>query len=304
VSGERFMTVSGRRLKLTNPDKVLYPASGFTKGEVVDYYRRVAPVLLPHLRGRPLTLKRYPNGVDAEFFYQKQAPKHRPDWVRTARVATEDRDVDFVLVNGLPTLLWLANLADLELHTALARATSPTRPTALVFDLDPGAPATIVECCQVALLLRSLGRRIGLRFFAKTSGSKGLQLYAPLNGPTGFDRTKAFAYGVARALEDSHPELVVSNMRRELRAGRVLVDWSQNAEMKTPSNVYSLRARERPTVSTPVTWAEIERAARRDDPELLVFDWAEALRRIERHGDLFAPVLTLRQRLPRGAGAA
>lgn len=299
MSGDTIIAVSGRRLKLTNPDKVLYPATGFTKGDVVDYYRRVAPVLLPHLRGRPLTLKRYPNGVDGEFFYQKQAPGHRPDWVRTARVPTEGRDIDFVLANGLPTLLWLANLADLELHTSLARAGSPDRPTALVFDLDPGAPATVVECCRVALLLRSLGRGAGLELWAKTSGSKGLQLYAPLNGRTGFDSTKRFAHEVARRLEESHPQLVVSNMRRDLRDGRVLVDWSQNAELKTTINVYSLRARERPTVSTPVTWDEVERAVKRDDPGLLVFDWADALERVERQGDLFAPVLKVRQRLPR-----
>jgi bifunctional non-homologous end joining protein LigD len=299
VSGDTAITVSGRRLKLTNTDKVLYPATGFTKGDVVEYYRRISPVLLPHLRNRPLTLKRYPNGVDGDFFYQKQAPKHRPDWVRTVSVRTEDRDIDFVLVNGLPTLLWLANLADLELHTSLARATSLERPTALVFDLDPGAPASIVECCRVALLLRELGGEVGLEFWPKTSGSKGMQLYAPLNGRAGFDRTKPFAHAVAQRLEQSHPQLVLSNIRRELRESRVLIDWSQNAEMKTTVNVYSLRARERPTVSTPIGWDEVKRAVKRDDPDLLVFDWGAALERVERHGDLFAPVLSVRQRLPR-----
>lgn len=295
------ITVSGRALKVTNRDKVLYPAVGFTKGDVIEYYRRVAPALLPHLRGRPLTMKRYPNGVDEEFFYQKQAPKHRPAWVTTVPVWSEGngRDIDFVTVNGLPTLLWLANLADLELHTSMSRARTIFRPTMVVFDLDPGPPASIIECCRVALLLRTLGRRIGLELWAKTSGSKGLQLYAPLNSPASYDRTKPFARAVARRLEQDHPELVVSNMRRDLREGKVLLDWSQNDDMKTTVCVYSLRARERPTVSTPVTWTELRRAVKRDDPSLLVFEWDDVLERVERDGDLFRPVLTTRQRLPR-----
>jgi bifunctional non-homologous end joining protein LigD len=296
---DTFRTVAGRRLKLTNLGKVMYPSTGFTKADVIDYYTRVAPVLMPHLRNRPLTLKRYPNGVDGEVFYQKQAPKHRPDWVKTVRIPTRDRDIDFVVVTGLPTLVWLANLADLELHTSLARATSVDRPTALVFDLDPGAPATVVECCQVALLIRRLGEQMGLEFWPKTSGSKGLQLYAPLNGRAGFDRTKEFAHAVATRLEGEHPELIVTTVKREVRDGRVLIDWSQNALMRTTVNVYSLRARERPTVSTPVTWAEVERAAREGDPDLLVFSWEDALERVERHGDLFQPVLKVRQALPR-----
>jgi bifunctional non-homologous end joining protein LigD len=296
---ETVRTVGGRRLKLTNLDKVMYPSAGFTKADVIEYYTRVAPVLMPHLRNRPLTLKRYPDGVEGEVFYQKQAPKHRPDWVKTVRIPTRDRDIDFVVVTGLATLVWLANLADLELHTSLGRATSVDRPTALVFDLDPGAPATVVECCRVALLLRRLGEEVGLEFWAKTSGSKGLQLYAPLNGRAGFDRTKEFAHAVATRLEAKHPELIVTTVKREVRDGRVLIDWSQNALMRTTVNVYSLRARERPTVSTPVTWAEVERTARDGDPDLLVFDWRAALDRIDRHGDLFKPVLEVRQRLPR-----
>jgi len=297
---DTFRTVAGRRLKLTNLDKVMYPAAGFTKADVIDYYTRVAPVLMLHLRNRPLTLKRYPDGVEGEVFYQKQAPKHRPDWVKTVRIPTRDRDIDFVVVTGLPTLVWLANLADLELHTSLARATSVDRPTALVFDLDPGAPATVVECCRVALLIRTLGEQVGLEFWPKTSGSKGLQLYAPLNGRAGFDRTKEFAHAVATRLEREHPELIVTTVKREVRDGRVLIDWSQNAPMRTTVNVYSLRARERPTVSTPVSWREVERTAREGDPEALVFDWRAALDRIERHGDLFQPVLKRRQSLPRG----
>ena len=297
---DTFRTVAGRRLKLTNLDKVMYPAAGFTKADVIDYYTRVAPVLMLHLRNRPLTLKRYPDGVEGEVFYQKQAPKHRPDWVKTVRIPTRDRDIDFVVVTGLPTLVWLANLADLELHTSLARATSVDRPTALVFDLDPGAPATVVECCRVALLIRDLGERAGLEFWPKTSGSKGLQLYAPLNGRAGFDRTRDYAHAVATRLEQEHPELIATTVKREVRDGRVLIDWSQNAPMRTTVNVYSLRARERPTVSTPVSWREVERTAREGDPEALVFDWRAALDRIERHGDLFQPVLKRRQSLPRG----
>ena len=296
---ETFTTVAGRRLKLTNLDKVMYPSTGFTKGDVIAYYTRVAPVLLPHLRGRALTLKRYPDGVEGEVFFQKQAPKHRPEWVKTVRLATKDRDIDFVVVTGLPTLVWLANLADLELHTSLGRASSIGRPTALVFDLDPGPPATIVDCCEVALLIRALGGTMGLEFWAKTSGSKGLQLYAPLNGRIGYDRTRPFSQAVAQRLEADHPDLVVSNIRKQVREGRVLIDWSQNGELRTMANVYSLRARETPTVSTPVTWPEVERAAGEGDPGLLVFDWQAAIERIERQGDLFEPVLKVRQRLPR-----
>ncbi len=296
---ETFTTVAGRRLKLTNLDKVMYPSTGFTKGDVIAYYTRVAPVLLPHLRGRALTLKRYPDGVEGEVFFQKQAPKHRPEWVKTVRLPTKDRDIDFVVVTGLPTLVWLANLADLELHTSLGRGSSIGRPTALVFDLDPGPPATIVECCEVALLIRALGGTMGLEFWAKTSGSKGLQLYAPLNGRIGYDRTRPFSQAVAQRLEADHPDLVVSNIRKQVREGRVLIDWSQNGELRTMANVYSLRARDTPTVSTPVTWREVERAARERDPGLLVFGWEDALERIERHGDLFEPVLKVRQRLPR-----
>jgi bifunctional non-homologous end joining protein LigD len=296
---ETVVTVAGRRLKLTNPDKVLYPATGFTKGDVVEYYRRIAPVLLPHLRNRPLTLKRYPNGVDGEFFYQKQAPRHRPDWVRTVSIATEDRDIDFVLVNGLPTLLWLANLADLELHTSLSLAKDIQRPTTLAFDLDPGPPATIVECAEVALLLRELFESWELESFAKTSGSKGMQLYVPLNTKVTYDDTKPFAKALAELLSKRHPDLVVSSQKKELRTGKVLVDWSQNDEHKTTVNVYSLRARERPTVSTPLTWAEVEKLCKSKDPDSAVFDSADVLKRVDKHGDLFEPVATLKQKLPK-----
>ena len=294
------VTVGGQRLSFSNRDKVLYPATGFTKGDLIDYYRTLAPVLLPHLRGRPLTMKRYPNGVDQQFFYQKEAPKHRPDWVRTVpvKLRSDDREVNFLVIGSLPALLWIANLADIELHVALSRERSLQRPTALVFDLDPGPPASVIECCRVAQLLRDLGKDVGLEFFAKTSGSKGLQLYAPLRGAT-FADTKPFARSVAQLLEQAHPDLVVSNMRKDLREGKVLVDWSQNDDMKTTVCVYSLRARERPTVSTPVTWREVDAAVRRDDPGLLVFEAGEMGERLARHGDLFEPVLERPQRLPR-----
>jgi bifunctional non-homologous end joining protein LigD len=283
--------VEGREVKLSNLDKVLYPRAGFTKRDVIETYAALGPVLLPHLEGRALTLKRYPNGVEAVFFYEKNAPSHRPEWVTTRRVG----DIDYVVVEDLPTLVWLANLADLELHTSLARADEPTRPTLVAFDLDPGPPATIVECCRVALLLRAMFAGLGLECFAKTSGSKGMQVYVPVNGPATYAQTKGFAKAVAELLEREEPGLVVARQTKAARAGRVLVDWSQNDEHKTTVNVYSLRARERPTVSTPVTWEEVE-ATRA--PADLEFEAADVLERVEEHGDLFGPVLALVQRLP------
>jgi bifunctional non-homologous end joining protein LigD len=289
--------VAGRRLSLSNLDKVLYPEAGFTKGHVIDYYMRIAPYVLDHLRGRPLTLKRYPNGVDAPYFYEKQSPSHRPDWIRTAAVysRSNDRTIDFTLADDLPTLVWLANLADLELHTSLALATDVTEPTVIAFDLDPGEPATVVECAAVALELRTVFEHLGLEAFPKTSGSKGMQVYVPLNTPVTYKETKTFALALAQLLERRMPELVVSDMKKELRKGRVLVDWSQNDQHKTTVNVYSLRARPQPTVSTPLTWAEVEAAA---EPEDLSFTSAEVLERVAEHGDLFAPVVSLEQRLP------
>ncbi len=285
--------VEGRRLKLSNLDKVLYPEPGFAKGQVIDYYTRIAPMVLPHLRGRALTLKRYPNGVDGKYFYEKQKPSHAPDWVRSETIETGDRDIDFVLCDDLPTLVWLANLADLELHPSLALAKDPDRPTVLAFDLDPGEPAALPECREVALLLRDLLADLGLECVAKTSGSKGMQVYVPLNTPVTYDGTKPFAQAIAQLLEKQHPKLVVSSMKKSLRAGKVFIDWSQNSRHKTTVAVYSLRARPQPTVSTPVTWDEIE-----DDNLELVFETADVLERVEEHGDLFAPVLELSQKLP------
>jgi bifunctional non-homologous end joining protein LigD len=300
VSAAVEVEVAGRPLRLSNLDKVLYPEVGFTKAQVIDYYTRVAPVVLPHLAGRPLTLKRYPNGVDEGHFYEKECPSHRPDWVRTAPIAirSDDRVVNFCLADDLPTLVWLANLADLELHTSLALATAVERPTMLVFDLDPGPPAAILECARVAMALRDLLEPLGLDGYVKTSGSKGLQVYFPLNVETSYAETKPFALAVAQLLERRHPELVVSSMRKDLRRGKVLVDWSQNNEHKTTVCVYSLRARERPTVSTPITWDELEAALAAEAPERLAFDSEAALARVEEHGDLFAPVLERVQPLP------
>src|SRR6266849_5576474 len=257
--------VQGRQLKLSNLQKVLYPATGFAKKDVIDYYVRIAPALVPHLSGRALTMKRYPDGVDGQFFYEKNAPKHRPDWVNTVPVWSEGnrRTMHYVEVSDLPTLVWLANLAALELHPSLARAKDVNCPTLIAFDLDPGPPANIVQCCQVSLWLRAIFGHFRLESFAKTSGSKGLQIYIPLNTQTSYDETKSFARSLARLLEDEHRDLVVSDMKKAIRTGKVLVDWSQNDEHKTTISVYSLRARERPTVSTPVTWDEVERALKK-----------------------------------------
>ena len=289
--------VGGRHLKISNIEKVLYPAGGFTKGQVIDYYTRVAPAILPHLRGRPLTLKRYPNGVDSQFFYEKHCPKHRPEWVPTAAVWSRQNkaEMNYCLADDLPTLVWVANLAALELHTLLARADDVGRPTMVVFDLDPGPPAAIRECARVALLLRDAFGRCRLESYPKTSGSKGLQIYVPLNTPVAYGETKAFAHAMARMLEARHPELVLSVMAKDLRRGKVFIDWSQNDDSKTTVCVYSLRARPQPTVSAPVTWEEVEAAA---GGAPLSFEAADVLRRFDADGDLFAPVVSLEQWLP------
>jgi bifunctional non-homologous end joining protein LigD len=298
--------IEGRRLELSNLDKIFYPRTGFTKGQVIDYYLRIAPALLPHLRDRPLTLKRYPEGVDGPFFYEKRCPRHRPSWVKTEKVwsGSNEEFIDFCVADDAPTLAWAANLADLELHTSMSLAREIERPTMVVFDLDPGPPAGIVECCDVGLRLRALLDRLGLASFPKTSGSKGLQVYVPVNGPASYDETKTFAHAVAKLLEAERPDQVLSRMTKALRVGKVFVDWSQNDVHKTTVCVYSLRAKERPTVSTPLRWDEVEAGARTRDGGRLVFEADDVLRRVERHGDLFAPVLTLRQALPAAADGA
>lgn len=298
--GDVQVEIEGRTLGLSNLDKVFYPSCGFTKGQVIDYYARIAPVLLPHLRGRPLTLKRYPDGVEGPFFYEKRCPSHRPRWVKTEPVwsGANEEWIDFCVAEDVATLVWAANIADLELHTSLSLARKMERPTMMVFDLDPGLPAAIVECCDVALELKELFDAIGLESFPKTSGSKGLQVYVPLNTDVDYDATKGFARAVAQLLEARHPERVVSRMSKALRAGRVFVDWSQNDDHKTTVCVYSLRARERPTVSTPVRWSEVAEAAHTRDGRTLVFEAATVLGRVLEHGDLFEPVLKLEQELP------
>ncbi len=284
--------VDGRSLQLSNLHKVLYPQTGFTKGAVIDYYSRIAPVLLPHLADRALTIKRYPNGVDEKFFFEKNATRGTPDWVRTVTLpvpgSTMNRDtIDFVVVEELATLVWLANLAALELHVPQwhipKRARKP-RTDLLVFDLDPGAPATIAECCEVAVLLRDLLAEDGVELFAKTSGSKGMQVSAPIDvSDPGLP--SEYAHTVAKRLEAEHPKLVVSRMTKSLRTGKIFVDWSQNNPAKTTVAPYSLRARDEPTVSTPLTWDEVETGG------MLRFTADEVLARVEEHGDLFAGTL-------------
>jgi len=302
VRGGVEIELEGHTLKLTNLDKPLYPQTGFTKGDLIAYYAAIAPALLPHLRARPLTLKRYPNGVEGDYFYEKQCPEHRPEWVRTtAAVWSEhnEREIRYCLCEDLPTLVWLANLASLELHPSLSHADTLARPSALAFDLDPGEPAGIVECCKVALELRALFTELGLQTFVKTSGSKGMQVYLPLNDAHAtYAHTKPFAHAVADLLERRHPQLVVSSMAKAQRTGKVLIDWSQNDEHKTTVSVYSLRARPSPTVSTPVGWDEVERCTEHDDPTLLEFETRDALARFSERGELFAEVLSLQQSLP------
>lgn len=294
-----MLDVEGTEVEVSNLDKVLYPKTGFTKGAVIDYYIRIAPLLLPHLKDRPITLKRYPDGVEGFFFYEKRCPIHRPKWVKTTKVTrAEGDDINYCVLDELPALVWAANLADLELHTFLHKAPAMRRPTALVFDLDPGAPADMVQCCQVALWLKTIFDALGVETFAKTSGSKGLQIYVPLNTAVTYERTKSFARAMADLLEREAPDLVVASMEKARRKGKVLVDWSQNDDHKTTVNVYSLRAKDHPTVSMPVTWKEVEKAVRKKNGTHLVFEAGEALKRADKLGDIFAPMLTLKQKLP------
>jgi bifunctional non-homologous end joining protein LigD len=303
VAASRQVEVEGRELKLTNLDKVVYPKAGFTKGEMIDYYAKVAPAIVPHLSARAVTLRRFPEGVedlDAAFF-EKRCPKHRPKWVKTARVEAGPRagKIDFCVCDGLPTLIWMAQLAAVELHPSLSKTRAPKRPTVLAFDLDPGPPADIVDCCRVGLRLRDMFGHFGVQSFPKTSGSKGMQVYVPLNRKdVSYDDTKPFAKAIAQLLEKQTPDRVVSKMKKVEREGKVFVDWSQNHQRKTTIAVYSLRARERPTASTPVTWDEVETVADSGDGSALVFEADAVLDRIDEHGDLFAPVLELEQALP------
>jgi bifunctional non-homologous end joining protein LigD len=286
-------------LKLTNLDKVFY-TNGFTKGQVLDYYIRIAPVLLPHIADRAMSLKRYPHGAEEKFFYQKECPANRPQWFTTIPVWSDGRgkQINFCVIDSLPSLVWSANMAVLELHPSLSRITNISRPTVLVFDLDPGEQASMIECAEVALLLRSVLANYDLDSFPKTSGSKGLQVYAPLNTDCDYQQTKSFAHQLAKALEASRPDLIVAKMRKELRFGKVFIDWSQNDEHKTTVSVYSLRAKIKPAASAPVTWAEVEEVFKTRNPQLIDFTSQQVLDRVDRYGDLFSEVLTLRQNLP------
>ena len=295
------LEIEGHRVPVSKLDKVLYPEAGFSKGDVIRYYREVAPVLLPHLKDRALTMKRYPDGVGKFFFYEKNCPTYRPKWVRTAPVYSKGRGetMNYCLANNLASLVWMANLADLELHTSLALKSRLDRPTMMVFDLDPGEGTSAVHCTAVAFWLKTKFAAFGLEAFPKTSGSKGIQVYVPLNTPATFDQTKSAARQIADAIGTEHPNEVVTKMAKALRKNKVLIDWSQNDHFKTTVSVYSLRATPRPQVSTPLTWAELKRLGQRSDPAAFRFSPDDVLRRVKRHGDLFAPVLTLKQKLPK-----
>jgi bifunctional non-homologous end joining protein LigD len=299
MSESASIALGRRRVKISNVDKKLYP-DGFTKGQVLDYYMRVAPTMLRHTKGRAITLKRYPNGTTKPFFFEKNCNEYRPEWVKTAKIEGRTGDVtNHCVINDSATLLWAANLAALELHVPLALAKTHNRPTVMVFDLDPGPGFDIVDCCELGLDLRDLLHDLGLECFPKTSGSKGLHVYVPLNTPkVTFDDTKRYAQAVALLFHKQHPDRVTSNMSKQERGGKIFIDWSQNDHHKTTVCVYSLRAKDRPTVSTPVTWDEVKTVTRKRDAKKLVFLTEDVLRRIDKHGDLFEPVLKLKQRLP------
>ena len=294
-------TIDGHKIALSNLQKILYPENRFTKGQMIDYYMHVAPYMLPHLKDRPITLKRYPDGVRGEFFYEKNAPSFAPPWIKRFAVARHRHGgtTDYILINDLPTLVWVANLASIELHPFLHRMPGMTIPTEIVFDFDPGEGADILTCATVAILVREVLSELKLKSFPKVSGSKGLQVYVPLNGHLSYDIVKPFAKTLAELMEERHPDLVVSKMLKSLRGGKVFIDWSQNTESKTTVSVYSLRAKsDRPYVSLPVAWEELESAARAKDAQTLYFEPDAVLKRLKKSGDLFAPVETLKQTLP------
>jgi bifunctional non-homologous end joining protein LigD len=293
------LELGGRRLAIRNLDRVVFPRAGTTKGELLDYYVRVADVMLPHLRERLLHMHRYPEGVEGPRFWQKACPEHRPDWMPVAPVWSREKqaDIEYCVVNELAALLWAVNLGSIELHTSLHQRADLHRPTSLAFDLDPGEGAGILQCCEVGLRLRAMFAGVGLRSFAKTSGSKGLQVYVPLNTDVSYGETKPLTRAVAELLEEAAPDAVVSRMAKSLRPGKVLVDWSQNTEHKSMVCAYSVRAKQRPTVSTPVRWEEVEAAVGSGDAGSLVFEMAAVLERVREHGDLFEPVLSCRQEL-------
>ncbi|MBZ5582581.1 MAG: non-homologous end-joining DNA ligase [Acidobacteriia bacterium] len=294
------LEIEGRRVRVTNPAKVLFP-TGFTKGQAIDFYIRVSDYLLPHVAGRPVTLKRYPNGIRAKHFYEKNAPRYTPGWIRTFAVPRRagGPEIHYVLLNDLASVVWAANLANIEIHPFLCRVPEIQRPSFVVFDLDPGEGADILTCAEVGFLLKRALERAGLESFAKTSGSKGMQIYAPLNTAVTYAETQPFARSLAESLERDHPELVVAAMAKAERQRKIFIDWSQNSDFKTTVAVYSMRAKsDAPYVSMPVAWGELRQALRKRDPGGLYFEPDAALRRLARKGDLFAPLLSLKQGLP------
>ncbi len=299
AKGKYEAEVEGRTIRLSNLDRVLYPETGFTKGELIDFYEAIAPALLPHLRGRPLTMRRYPGGVEGPSFWEKRCPAHRPDWVKTASIwsSSNEEELDYCVADDVASLVWAANLADIELHTSLATAAERQSPTSVVFDLDPGEETNVLDCAGIALIIRDTLKQTGLESMVKTSGSKGLQLYVPLNSGATYEETRPFARSLARAFEAEMPDRVVSKMKKSLRKGKIFIDWSQNAEHKTTVCVYSMRAKSRPSVSTPLKWDEVEGALDAGDAAMLSFGPSEVLDRVKRDGDLFEPLLEMEQRL-------
>ena len=291
-----WVEIGERRLSVSNLDKVLYPLVGFTKAQVIDYYVRVAPTMLDHIGDRGVTLRRWPNGVNEQSFFEKRCPTHRPEWLSTCG-GPGDRggSIDYCCIGEVAALAWTANMAALEIHSPMARCGDIESPTMVVFDLDPGAPATIVECCQVALDVRDVLDHLDMEVYAKTSGSKGLQLYVPVNTPCTHEQASAFALAVGQILEKQFPQRVLVTMAKAARSNKVFVDWSQNSRHKTTIAPYSLRAMERPTVSTPIDWDEVAAGA---DGEPLIFEAADVLERIAERGDLFAATVTQEQELP------
>ncbi len=301
--GGQTLRIQGQAVNVTKLEKVFFPATGFTKGQAIDYYIRAAPFLLPHLKDRPVTLKRYPDGISGKFFYEKDAPAYTPPWVKTFPVPRRSGGpaIDYILVNDLATLVWCANIATLEFHPFLHRAPAIESPTEIVFDLDPGEGSTLLNCAEVAFVLREILDELGLKSFPKVSGSKGIQVYAPLNTPASYAQTRAFARTLAQLLERQHRNLIVSEMAKAARKNKIFIDWSQNADFKTTAGVYSLRAkRQTPFISMPVTWEELDRALSGNDSDMLYFQPAQAIERLDKLGDLFAPVREMKQRLPAG----
>ena len=294
------LRVGNRVLQVSNLDKIFYPSTGFTKGDVIDYYRTIAPVMVPHLKERAVTLKRYPDGVEHGFFYEKRCPPHRPGWIKTVVMTRkrDNKDIAYCSLNDQASLVWAANLASIELHASLARGRDVQRPTTVVFDLDPDPDLGVIGAGRAALWVKEELDSLGLESYVKTSGSKGVQLYVPLNSAVTYDDTGPFALAVARLVQEKRPDDIVTKQSKELRRGRVLIDWSQNNDHKTTVAVYSLRARERPTVSTPVTWDELRRAVRAEDASKITFLAPDVIKRVEKSGDLFDPVRTKRQKLP------